>query len=245
MAHRTRQKLTKKEIERDPIGEKLEFAAVFLQTHYKEVFGGLAALLIIVLVMQYVGGKRNSASEESMAGFITASEIFDQAMNAAASNQAEQAFQALDAAYSMSMQTWNNNPQSDWARKSAVLAAKIDIIRGSHDAAISTLSAVLATNPDEAIRVPALLHMGIVLENRGSEQDLTNAVASYLELIEITENNEAVEAEALLGLSRVYYAQRNYTESENALSSALEISADTTQFEAYQIARLAAVNNSI
>ena len=245
MAHRTRQKLTKKEIERDPIGEKLEFAALFLQSHYKEVFGGLAALLIIVLVIQYVGGKRNSATEESMAGFITASQIFDQAMNAAASNQAEQAFQALDAAYSLSMQTWNNNPQSDWARKSAVLAAKIDVIRGSHDTAISTLSAVLATNPDKAIMVPALLHMGIVLENRGSEQDLANAASSYLALIEITEDNEAVEAEALLGLSRVYFAQGNYSESENTLTSALEMSADTTQFEAFQITRLAALNSNI
>lgn len=243
MAHRTRKKLTKKEIERDPIGEKLEVGVLFLQAHYKEVIGALAALLVIVLVMQYIGSKRSSVSEEAMAGFITASQIYSQAMTAAASNQAEQAFQALDAAYSMSMQTWNSNPQNDWARKSAVLAAKIDIIRGNYDAAISTISTVLATNPDKSIRIPALLHMGIVLENRGSEQDLTNAIASYQELVQITDDNAAVDAEALFGLSRVYFAQRKYTESEEALNRALAISADTTAFEVFQIARLAEISN--
>ena len=243
MAHRTRKKLTKKEIERDPVGEKLEIAVLFLQTHYKEVIGGLAAILIIVLVLQYMGGRKTSASEESMAGFITSSQIYDQAMTAAASNQAQQAFQALDAAYGMSMQTWNNNPQNDWARKAAVLAAKIDIIRGNYDTALNTLSSVLATNPDISIKVPALLHMGLVLENRGSEQDLVTAASSYQELLDILEDNPAVEAEALFGLSRTYFAQRNYTESEDALNRALEFSADTTAFEAFQIARLVEAGN--
>jgi len=243
VAHRTRKKLTKKEIERDPVGEKLEVAVLFLQTHYKEVIGGLLAILIIVLVLQYMGGRKTSASEESMAGFITSSQIYDQAMTAAASNQAQQAFQALDAAYGMSMQTWSNNPQNDWARKAAVLSAKIDIIRGNYDTAINTLSSVLATNPDISIKVPALLHMGIVLENRGSEQDLTNAASSYQELLEILEDNPAVEAEALFGLSRTYFAQHNYTESEDALNRALEFSADTTAFEAFQIARLVEAGN--
>ncbi|MCK5842510.1 MAG: tetratricopeptide repeat protein [Candidatus Sabulitectum sp.] len=243
MAHRTRKKLTKKEIERDPVGEKLEIAVLFLQTHYKEVIGGLAAILVIVLVLQYMSGRKTSVSEEAMAGFITSSQIYDQAMTAAASNQAQQAFQALDAAYAMSMQTWSNNPQNDWARKSAVLAAKIDIIRGNYDTALNTLSSVLATNPDISIKVPALLHMGIVLENRGSEQDLANAASSYQELLEILEDNPAVEAEALFGLSRTYFAQRNYTESEDALNRALEFSADTTAFEAFQIARLVEAGN--
>ena len=243
MAHRTRKKLTKKEIEQDPIGEKLEMAVVFLQNHYKEVIGALAVFLVVVLILQYMGSKRNSASEESMAGFITASQIFSQAMTAAASNQAEQAFQALDAAYGMSMQTWNNNPQNDWARKSAILAAKIDIIRGNNDAALSTLSAVLVTNPDRSIRIPALLHMGIVLENRGSEQDLANAVSSYQELLDISENNVAVDAEALFGLSRSFFAQNKFAESEEALNSALALSADTTAFETYQIARLVEAGN--
>jgi len=243
VAHRTRKKLTKKEIERDPVGEKLEVAVLFIQTHFKEVIGGLAAVIIIVLVLQYMVGKKTSASEESMAGFITSSQIYDQAMTAAASNQAQQAFQALDAAYGMSMQTWSDNPQNDWARKSAVLAAKIDIIRGNYDAAISTLSSVLATNPDISIKVPALLHMGVVLENRGSEQDLANAISSYQELLEIVENNPAVEAEALFGLSRIYFAQQNFSESDDALRRALEFSADTTAFEAFQIARLVEAGN--
>lgn len=243
MAHRTRKKLTKKEIERDPIGEKLETGVIFFQTHFKEVIGGLVALLVIVLVIQYMSSQKSTASQESMAGFLTASQIYTQATTAAATNQAEQAFQAMDAAYSISMETWNNNPQNNWARKSAVLAAKIDIIRGNYELALTTLSSVLATNPDVSVQIPALLHMAIVLENRGTEQDLANAQASYQELLDISENNDAVDAEALLGLSRVYFAQHNYVESENALGRALALTADTTSFEAYQIARLAEINN--
>jgi tetratricopeptide (TPR) repeat protein len=241
VAHRTRKKLTKKEIERDPIGEKLEIGVLFIQKHYREAIGGIAALLVIILVLQYLGAKKSSASDEAMAGFITASQFYSQAMSSAVASQPQQAFQALDAAYSLSMQTWNNNPQNVWARNSAVLGAKIDIVRGNYDAAISTLSTVLAANPNKTIKIPALLHIGIVLENRGSEQDLTNAVSSYQELLSITENDNQIRAEALSGLSRVYFAQQKYTESEEALSRALSFSADTTAFEAYQIARLAYV----
>ncbi len=210
MAHRTRKKLTKKEIEADPIGEKIEVGFLFLQTHYKQFLVGLFLILVVVLVFQYIMGKRTSASEESMAGFITASQIYSQATSAAASSQPEQAFQALDAAYAMSMQTWNANPQNDWARKSAVLGAKIDIIRGNYEGAISTLGTVLATNPHASVKIPALLHMGIVLENRGSEQDLVNAVASYEELLELTDDNSAVRAEVLYGLSRTYFLQQKF-----------------------------------
>jgi tetratricopeptide (TPR) repeat protein len=83
--------------------------------------------------------------------------------------------------------------------------------------------------------------MGIVLENRGSEQDLANAVSAYQELLSITEENAQVNAEALFGLSRTYYAQHKYTESQESLNSALALAADTTAFEAFQIERLAAV----
>lgn len=243
MAHRTRKKLTKKEIERDPIGEKLEIFVLFLQKRYKEVIGGFLALLVIILVMQYVISQKNTASNDAMAGFITASQTYSQAMSAAAGSQAEAAFQALDASYNLAMQTYNNNPQNEWARKSAILAAKIDIVRGNYDGAISTLGNILATNPDNSIKIPALLHMGIVLENRGSEQDLTNAIASYEELLTLVEDNAPVKAEALQGLSRSYFEQGRYAESEEALNATLALSADTTAFEAYQIARLAELNN--
>ncbi len=243
MAHRTRKKLTKKEIERNPIGEKLEIFVLFLQKYYKEVIGGFLAILVAVLVLQYVISQKNTASDEAMAGFITASQTYSQAMNAAAGSQAEAAFQALDASYNLAMQTYNNNPQSDWAKKSAILAAKIDIIRGNHNGAISTLSTVLATNPGNSIKIPALLHMGIVLENRGSEQDLVNAIASYEELIELAQDNSAVRAEALHGLSRSYFEQGKFAESEEALNATLALSKDTTAFEGYQIARLAELSN--
>lgn len=238
MAHKTRKKLTKKEIKRDPVGEKLETGLIFIQTHQKEVIGGLVGILIILLVGQYIIAKRSTAAEESMAGFITASQIFEQASGAASMNQMEQAFQGMDAAYSMAMQTWNNNPQNEWARKSAVLAAKIDIIRGNYDTAISTLSTLLAANPDKSIRIPALLHMGIVLENRGSEQDLANAVSSYLDILEIADEDKIVRAEALYGLSRVSFEMGQNQESLDYLQQAMAMNNDTTVYENYRIKQL-------
>jgi tetratricopeptide (TPR) repeat protein len=238
MAHKTRKKLTKKEIKRDPVGEKLEATLIFIQTHQKEVIGGLIGIIIIILVGQYFMSRKNTASEESMAGFITAGQIFSQSATAASMNQMEQAFQGMDAAYSMAMQTWNNNPQNSWARKSAVLAAKIDIIRGNHEAAISTLSTLLAANPDKSIRIPALLHMGIVLENRGSEQDMINAAASYRELLEIADEDVMAKSEALYGLSRISFQMNRNQESLEYLEQAMAMGTDTTTFEKYMITRL-------
>jgi tetratricopeptide (TPR) repeat protein len=243
LAHRTRKKLTKKEIKRDPVREKLEAGLLYIQGHYREFIGGIFAIIVFLFVMQYIAGKRNTSNDESMAGFITSSQVFSQAQAAAEANQAEQAFQAMGAAYTMAMQTWNNNPQNEWARKAAILAAKIDIIRGEFDTALTTLTAVLAANPEESIKIPALLHMGILLENRGSEQDLVNALSSYQEILDNADDGSIAEAQALQGLSRVYYAQGNYGESGNYLSQALAMSEDTTAFEAYQITRLSALTN--
>lgn len=238
MAHKTRKKLTKKEIKRDPVGEKLEAGLIFIQSHQKEVIGGLIGIILILLVGQYLMSKRSSAGEEAMAGFLTAGQIYSQAASAASMNQLEQAFQGMDAAYTMAMQTWNSNPQNEWARRSAILASEIDIIRGNYDTALATLSAVLAADPSESIKIPALLHMGIVLENRGSEQDLTNAASSYEELLEISDEDMMVRAEALYGLSRVSFARGENTQSLDYLEQAMAMGSDTTTFENYRIMQL-------
>ena len=241
MAHKTRKKLTKKEIKRDPVGEKLEAGLIFIQTHQKEVIGALIGIVLIILVGQFLISKRNSASEGAMAGFVTAGQLFSQAETAASMNQFEQAFQAMDAAYSMAMQTWNNNPQNEWAKKSAILAAKIDIIRGNYDVAISTLSTVLASNPHDSVKMPALLHMGIVLENRGSEQDLANAASSYQEILDAADQNSMIRSEALYGLSRVSFARGENTQSLDYLEQAMAMGTDTTTFEKYRIMQLTGI----
>jgi len=76
VAHKTRKKLTKKEIKHDPVREKLEAGLIFIQTHQKEILGGLIVVVLIILVGQYMLARRNSAGEEAMAGFITASQLF-------------------------------------------------------------------------------------------------------------------------------------------------------------------------
>lgn len=238
MAHKTRKKLTKKEIKSDPIHDKLEAALIFVRDHQKEVLGALLGIVLIILVVQYLVARRNSAAEEAMAGFVTASQIYSQATGAASMNQLEQAFQGMDAAYSLAMQTWNENPQNTWARKAAVLAAEIDIIRGNYDAAITTLSDVLATDPDDSVKLPALLHMGIVLENRGSEQDLINAEGAYREILELTDEGSMIRTEAIYGLSRISYARGNDQESLELLEQALAMESDTTAFQGYMLKQL-------
>lgn len=241
MAHRTRKKLTKKEIKKDPVAEKLEFFLVFLQTRTKEVLFGLGVVLVIILVAQNLISRGRTASRESMAGFITASQIFSESLGAAASNQFQQAAQGMEASYMMAMQVWSSNPRNEWAQRAGVLAAKVDIIRGNYDRAISTLTDVLVTNPGRATRVSLLLHMGIVLENRGTEQDLVNAAASYSEIIQLTEGHlfrSAVRAEAMYGLSRVQYSQRNFAQSLENLQGALALNPDTTAFEEYRLREL-------
>lgn len=239
MAHKTRKKLTKKEIQHDPVGEKLEGGLVFLQTHQKEVIGVLIAVIVILLVGQYLFSRRSAAANEAMAGFVTSGQIFNQSASAASMNQLEQAFQGMDAAYTMATQTWNGNPQNQWGRRAAVLAAKIDIIRGNYDSAISTLSTLLAANPGESIRISALLHMGIVLENRGSEQDLQNAAGAYEEVLQLADEDRMVRSEALHGLSRVNFAAGRAQESLDYLQQALAMGTDTTAFENYRLLQLA------
>ncbi len=81
--------------------------------------------------------------------------------------------------------------------------------------------------------------MGIVLENRGSEQDLANAVSSYTEILSIAGEDRLVRAEALHGLSRISQIHQQYDQSEDYLEQALAISSDTTVFEAYRLEMLA------
>ena len=120
-----------------------------------------------------------------------------------------------------------------------MLAAKIDIIRGNYDSAISTLSTLLAANPGESIRISALLHMGIVLENRGSEQDLQNAAGAYEEVLQLADEDRMVRSEALHGLSRVSFAAGRAQESLDYLQQALAMGTDTTAFENYRLLQLA------
>ncbi len=241
MANRTRKRLTKSELKKDPIYDNLETGLMFIKARYKELLGGLMAIIIAIVVINAVTTSSRRAEESAMAGFITATALYDQGLSLAAGGDFQSAFQTLEACNAIAMETWNTHPQRSWGRRAAVVASKVLILQGQNDQAISLLGEVLATNPRKDVQIACYIHMATVLENRGSEQDLINAEASYKRLLEITDGNDdftPVAAEAMIGLSRVAMRRGDTGGAGEWLSASLELVPDTTAFVSFQLARL-------
>lgn len=126
MANRTRKRLSKTELKKDPVYDNLESALVFIKARYKELLGGLLLLIIAVVAMNAVSTASKRSEESAMAGFITASGLYDQAMRFAAGGDMQATVQALDACNAIATETWNQHPQRSWGRRCAVLSAKVD-----------------------------------------------------------------------------------------------------------------------
>ena len=241
MANRTRKRLSKTELKKDPVYDKLESALVFVKARYRELLGGLLVLILAVIAVNALSTNAKRSEESAMAGFITASGLYDQALRFAAGGDMQSTIQALDACNAIATETWNQHPQRSWGRRCAVISAKVMILQGQNDQAMALLGELLATRPARDVELAALIHMAIALENRGSQQDLENAVASYERILELTGEDSSmtlVTAEAMKGLSRVAYAQGDFEGAGEWLSASLELNPDTTQFVGYQLARL-------
>ncbi len=241
VANRTRKRLSKTELKKDPVYDGLEKGLVFVKARYKELLGGLLVLILAIVVINVLVSASKKAEESAMAGFITASGIYDQAMRAAASGDARTTIQALDACNAMAMETWNQHPQRSWGRRCAVLASKVMILQGNNDQAITILGELLAAGPAKDVEMSAQIHMATALENRGSRQDLENAAAGYRRVLELAGDNPdftPVAAEAMMGLSRVSWAMGDAGGAEEWLGRSLELNPDTTAFIGYSLARL-------
>ncbi len=241
MANRTRKRLSKTELKKDPVYDNLESALVFIKARYKELLGGLLLLIIAVVAMNAVSTASKRSEESAMAGFITASGLYDQAMRFAAGGDMQATVQALDACNAIATETWNQHPQRSWGRRCAVLSAKVMILQGYTDQAMSLLGDLLATRPARDVEIAALVHMATALENRGSPQDLVNAADSYRRIIDITSGADdftLVTAEAMKGLSRVSWEQGDREAAGEWLHASLELNPDTTEYVGYQLARL-------
>ena len=124
MAHRTRKRLTKTELKRDPVAENLATAWDFLRSHIKETAIGCVVLLALILVIQSVIQSSRRQNAESMARYILAETLFEQAEQLSAAGNMDQAAAALNQAYMVAGEVYSRNQNRDWGRRAAILAAK-------------------------------------------------------------------------------------------------------------------------
>lgn len=241
MANRTRKRLSKSELKKDPVYENLENALVFVKARYKELLGGLLVIILGIVAVNALTSASKRAEDSAMAGFITASGLYDQAMRAAASGDMQTTVQALEACNAMATETWNQHPQRNWGRRCAIMASKVMILQGNNDQAMTVLGELLATRPAKDVEISAQIHMATALENRGSAQDLENAATAYQRVLELAEEDPdftLMAAEAMKGLSRVSWARGDTQAAGEWLRQSLELNPDTTAYVGYQLARL-------
>jgi hypothetical protein len=241
VANRTRKRLTKTELKKDPIGDNLMKGMSFVQTHLKELIGLGIAVIVGILVIQMVVGSSRNAENEAMAGFITADMLFAQAEQYSASNQPEMAMQALQACYTLSSEIYQQHSGRSWGRRAAVLSAKAGIVLGRDEEVIGRMQDLLATGPALHIANGARIHLAIALENRGGSQDISNAMSVLEEVLASSPDDSPVAAEAMAAMSRLAWRREDYAASMDWLERSLAITRDTTAFISYQLARLEAI----
>lgn len=242
MAHRTRRRLTKTELKRDPVAENLGRAWEFLRAHVKETAIACAALLAVILIVQSVISSGRKQTAESMARYILAETIFEQAEQLVAAGRPEEAATALNQAYTMAGEVFDRNQTRDWGRRAAILAAKAGIILGRETEVIETLQTLLASRPDDMIAQSARLHMGIALENRGGLEDRANARVNYTEVAADSAEYPVMSADALAGLSRLALLDGDTDTARMLLQESMEVRGDTTDFDQYQLALIDQAN---
>jgi hypothetical protein len=238
MAHRTRRRLTKTELKRDPVAENLSMAWEFLRTHVKEVAIGCVVVLVALLVVQGLISSGRKQNADSMARYILAETLFEQAEQLAVSGRPDEAASALNQAYLLASEVYDRNQNREWGRRAAILAAKAGIMLGREGDVIETMQTLLGSRPDRLTAQSARLHLGIALENRGSEQDKTIAWDNYSEVAADSADYPLMAAEALAGLSRLSMSVGDLEAARSSLDRSMELRRDTTEFDEYQLARM-------
>ena len=238
MAHRTRKRLTKTELKKDPINDAIVNSVTYMQDHLKQFIIGAAVLVLIVLVVQSVSQNANRQADEAFAQYYLAGQLYDMGMNSFRYGQFEMAIGQLQTARQIASNNFRAYPGRISGKRSAVLAAKIGIMLSMESEVIPALQSFIASDPGADIENSARLHLAIALENRGGENDLINAQELFSEILENTDEHSQLAWESYYGLSRIFYRVNDYETSMEYLQSALEISRDTTDFMYYQLARL-------
>ncbi|MFO8184838.1 MAG: hypothetical protein R6U39_11805 [Candidatus Aegiribacteria sp.] len=239
MAHRTRKKLTKTELKKDPVNDALLKGMVYVQDHLKQILIAGAVLIVAVLVIQSLTGSSRRQSDEARAQYYLATQLYEMGMdNLVRYGETETGIGQIQAARQVAGNNYRNYPGRLPGKRSAILAAKIGIMFRMESEVISDMQDFLATDPGGDLRNSASLHLAQALENRGGGEDIVNARYHYNDILSNTTENSQLAWEAYSGLSRLDFKTNDYQSSLENLQTALEISRDTTDFVRYQLARL-------
>lgn len=239
MAHRTRKKLTKTELKKDPVNDALLKGMVYVQEHLKQILVAGLILIAVVLVVQSLVGSSRRQSDEARAQYFLASQLYQMGMdNLVRYGEIEVAISQIQTARQIASINYRNYPGRLPGRRSAILAAKIGIMLRLESEVISDMQDLLATDPGGELRNSANLHLAQALENRGGGEDIVNARYVYNDILGSTTENSHLAWEAYSGLSRLDFETNDFQSSMENLQAALEISRDTTDFVRYQLARL-------
>lgn len=238
MAHKTRKRLSKTELKKDPINDVLLKSMGFIQKHLMGIAMTGGILVLLVLIVQSFSTSAKNQGNEAVADFYLAGQMYEMAMSGFQNGQYEMSMGQLQAARTIAMNNYRAYPGRDSGQRSAVLAAKIGIIFGMEEEVIPELQDFLASDPDIQHANPARLHLAVALENRGGATDLVNASDLYTTVLGSVDQGSHMAWEAFSGLSRVAYANGDLQGAREHLEDALGIFPDTTEFQAYQLARL-------
>ncbi len=241
MANKTRKRLTKTQLKKDPVADNLMKAWVFFNEHLKTIVIAFIVIIIAIFIINSaVGGSRKS-KQQSLAVHMMADIYLSQAMSATASDQQQQiemAMQALQQARQVAMMNYRNNPGTRWGKRSGLLVAKCAIIMGSPGDAIDILNDLLASGPEGHFRAELLMHLATAQENRGGEQDLDVAASNCREILQTVPDSSAMAMQALSMLGRISVLGGDLEAARDYIGSAAEIRGDTTDFEMYQLRRI-------
>jgi tetratricopeptide (TPR) repeat protein len=238
MAHKTRKRLTKTELKRDPIADLLLKAWEFSQRYLKEIIGAFVLILLVIVVTQVLTERSSEQGAMALARYLTAERMYQQAVQLSVSGMHEQSIQALAGTYRMASRVYSENPGRIWGRRAAILQAKCGILLGRTEEAIDVLNQLMASNPSEFVRTAAQLHLAVALENRGDPEDLLNALDLCREIVRTTNDTTGVAQEAMMAMARIWLQRDEPDSSMRWLNRSLSLKEDTTGFERYMLAEL-------
>ena len=117
MVHRTRKRLTKTELKRDPIAENLVKAWDFVRDHIKEVAIGAAVVLVVIVAVQALGNTSRNQNARAMARYMMADLMYEQCEQMALSGQAQQLQESVAFFVLGSAQRGGSPQESDGERR--------------------------------------------------------------------------------------------------------------------------------
>lgn len=238
MAHRTRKRLTKTELKKDPVNEALLKGMAYVQDHVRQLIIAGIALIVVVLVVQAIVRDTRRQADSAAANLYLAGQIYLMGLESLEYGEYQMAVNRIETAHQLAASNYARYPGRRAGRRSAILAAKTGIMLGMETQVIADLQDLLAADPDRDLTNSASLHLAVALENRAGAGDLSMAMDLYEDVMANAGGDAQLLREANSGLSRVHYALGNYEESYEHLETAISMFPDTTDFHRYHISRL-------